>query len=540
MTTLEPHSRPGRSRPRDDADPLRVGVVGGGIAGVAAATVLAERGQRVHLLEREDFLGGRAGAWTDRLADGTPFEMERGFHAFFRQYHNLRALLRRVDPTLSLLEPLEDYPVLGPNGAVQSFSGLPRRTPWNVLELTRRTPTIGLRDLLRVDGLAALEMLRFDQDRTYPAFDETSAAAYLDSLAFPPAARQMLFDVFSHSFFNPEDEMSAAELLMQFHFYFVGNPEGLIFDVSRRPFSQAIWTPLRRYLEELGADVTTGTTVERVERAGAGWRVATAEGGLDADALVLALDVRGLRRLVAASPDLQDGAWSADVEALETTLPFAVLRLWLDRPTTPGRSAFVGTTGIGLLDNISLYHELEDESRAWAARTGGSVVELHAYGVPAGVDEAEVRADLVRGLHLLYPETRGARTLEERFLWRDDCPAFQRGSYARRPGVDTPFDGIRIAGDFVKLPLPSALMERAATSGFLAANGLLTARGLEPEPIESIPRRGLLAGLPLGRRLRAKAIGLVFSRVHATLQVTVSVRRSVRRSRFTFFSHSDL
>ena len=78
--------------------PLHAVVAGGGLAGVAAATVLAERGVSVVLAEREGFLGGRAGAWTDRLATGEPFEMERGFHAFFRRYYNLHALLRRTEP----------------------------------------------------------------------------------------------------------------------------------------------------------------------------------------------------------------------------------------------------------------------------------------------------------------------------------------------------------------------------------------------------------------------------------------------------------
>ena len=32
--------------------------------------------------------------------------MSRGFHAFFRQYYNLRALLRRVDPDLQSLVPV--------------------------------------------------------------------------------------------------------------------------------------------------------------------------------------------------------------------------------------------------------------------------------------------------------------------------------------------------------------------------------------------------------------------------------------------------
>jgi monoamine oxidase len=56
-------------------------IAGGGLAGVAAAVVLAERGVSVVLAERESFLGGRAGAWTDRLATGEAFEMERGFHS---------------------------------------------------------------------------------------------------------------------------------------------------------------------------------------------------------------------------------------------------------------------------------------------------------------------------------------------------------------------------------------------------------------------------------------------------------------------------
>lgn len=43
-------------------------VVGGGLAGVAAAVFLAERGVRTTLVEREPFLGGRVAAWTDHLA----------------------------------------------------------------------------------------------------------------------------------------------------------------------------------------------------------------------------------------------------------------------------------------------------------------------------------------------------------------------------------------------------------------------------------------------------------------------------------------
>ena len=481
--------------PRVEADRSAV-VVGGGIAGVAAATVLAERGVRVTLVEKEHFLGGRAGAWTDELSTGESFEMERGFHAFFRQYYNLQALLRRIDPELTFLEKLEDYPIHGPDGEEQSFQGLPSSTPANLITLTARSPALGLRDLMKVSALRALEMLTYDQARTYGRRDEMDAGEYLDSLRFPARARRLFFDVFAHSFFNPEREMSAGEPLMMFHFYFTGNPEGLVFDVSRKPFSQSIWTPFTEYLVDLGVTLRLECEARAVSRTEAGgWRVATEAGSIDGDGVVLALTVPPLQAVVDASPDLDDPQWRSSVAGLALTNPFVVWRLWLDRPTDPGRVPFIGTTGLGPLDNISLYHLFESESRAWHEKHGGAVVELHAYAVDPEVPEEELRAQLLEGLHVLYPETRGAEVLEERYLVRQDCPAFAPGSFASRPAVETPFEGLAIAGDFVKLPLPSALMERAAASGFLAANQLLAMDNVRSEPVFSVPQRGMLAGL---------------------------------------------
>ena len=285
-------------------------VVGGGIAGVAAAAVLAERGVGTTLLEREPALGGRAGAFPLHLATGETVQMERGFHAFFRQYYNLRSLLRRISPDLDLLVPLPDYPILGPGGAHQSFAGLPHRAPWNFIALTRRTPELTLPALRGVGLRAALAMLAFDQFHTYRRHDHRSATAYLDSLRFPAAARRMLFDVFAHSFFNPEPGMSAAELLMMFHFYFMGNPEGLVFDVVRAPFSTAIWHPMRRHLDALGANVRTGAAALGVRREGNRWVVQADTGRpVAGDAVVLALDVPGLHRLLPSTP-FDSGPWT--------------------------------------------------------------------------------------------------------------------------------------------------------------------------------------------------------------------------------------
>ena len=468
-------------------------VIGGGLAGIAAAVVLAERRMRVTLLESERYLGGRLGAWRDQLADGTPFQMERGFHAFFRQYYNLRDLLRRIDPELSFLQPAPDYPILTGDGGFESFAGLPDTPPFNVLVLTLRTKTLRFMDLMRVNKKAALEMLRFDHRRTFAVFDGQTSKAYLDSLRFPPIARQRLLHVFAHSCFNPQDDMSAAELLQMFHFYFTGNRDGLIFDIANRPFSRCVFEPLEQYLGGLGVNIRLGASARAIVRKGEAWSVATDGSAVDADAVVLAAHVPAVKSIVQASSGLDDAAWRAGIESLRATNPFAVWRLWLDRPAQPGRAPFAGTAGAGRLDNISLYHQFEDESREWAQRTGGSVVELHAYALPAALDEQELKRDLLAGLHAYLsrvprgPDARGSIPDAR------DCPSFYPGSYASRPTVATPWPGLVLAGDFVKLPIPSALMERAAASGFLAASTILNGYDVRPEPLWSVAPRGVLA-----------------------------------------------
>jgi isorenieratene synthase len=121
------------------------------------------------------------------------------------------------------------------------------------------------------------------------------------------------------------------------------------------------------------------------------------------------------------------------------------------------------------------------------------VVELHAYALRDPVDEQDLKADLRAGLHAIYPEFQSARVLEERFLLRSDCPSFFPGGYQRRPTVATPWPGLALAGDFVKLALPSALMERAVASGFLAASTVLSRYDVRPEPLWSVAPRGVLA-----------------------------------------------
>ena len=57
----------------------------------------------------------------------------------------------------------------------------------------------------------------------------------------------------------------------------------------------------------------------------------------------------------------------------------------LDGDVTPGRAQFTSIADPVVLDSVTLYHRFEAGARRWHERTGGSVVELHAYACPPGV-----------------------------------------------------------------------------------------------------------------------------------------------------------
>ena len=473
-------------------------VVGGGIAGLTAAVGLAERGVSVTIVEARDTLGGRVRSWpiglsgsASRDATGEGATMSRGFHAFFRQYYNLRSLLRRSDPGLERLMPVEDYPLRLADGPTDSFAGIPRTPPLSIAAFVAQSPSFPVSALRHVDIGAALGLLDVTFPATYSEYDGLSAADVLDRLRFPDEARHLALEVFARSFFADPREFSGGELVAMFHTYFTGSAEGLLFDVPRSSYDEALWAPLGRYLYGLGVTTLTGRTVTSLAEVDDGIRVMLDDDGtIDADAVVLATDRAPLQRLVAGAPWLGDDEWRSRVAALRIAPPFVVGRLWLDRPPRPGTPPFLGTSGFGPLDNVSFLDQMEDGAREWAQRTGGSVVELHAYAAPLDLDEAAMRDELLRQLRRVHPELSHATVVHDEWITSDDCPLAGTDAWAERPGVVTSDTRVVLAGDGIRCEHPVALMERAATTGWLAANALLTERGRPGHEVWTVPLRG--------------------------------------------------
>ena len=492
-------------------------VVGGGIAGLAAATILAERGVRVTLLEACEQLGGRVRAWPTEDADGRT--MSRGFHAFFRQYYTLRALLRRSDPGLDHLVPVPDYPLRRGDGLTDSFAALPPTPPLSLAAFVVRSPTFPLSALPTVHLPSALELVSVSYPESHERYDGESAQAFLDRLRFPEGARHLALEVFARSFFAHPTDFGAGELVGMFHTYFAGSAEGLLFDVPDDDYDTALWAPLGRYLAGLGVDVRTGTRAESLARDEDGvWRVRTMAGDVTGDAVVVATDPRVTRELLTPLADEPGDAlgapgderqdWHRRVAAGRNAPPFAVLRLWLDGHVAPEREAFLGTSGYDLLDNVTVLERFEQGAADWAGEHGGSVVELHGYAVdpqrdpdlagdgPCGLDTARVRERLLDALHAVYPETRGLSAVHEELLVEDDCGLVGTGPWRDRLTVDTPYPGLALAGDGLRVDWPIALMERAAVTGVLAANHLLQGWGVRGEDVWTVPLQGVLRRRP--------------------------------------------
>ncbi|MGD1909070.1 MAG: FAD-dependent oxidoreductase, partial [Leptolyngbyaceae cyanobacterium] len=215
---------------------------------------------------------------------------------------------------------------------------------------------------------------------------------------------------------------------------------------------------------------------------------------LEADYYVLAADIPGIKHLFSLSEGDVESQTASQVNKLQVADPFAVARFWFDRDFDWEHSLFASLSGYRLTDSITLYHRIQEDYIAWAERTGGSVVELHAYCYKEKEfpTQEAVLATFESELYEVVPELREATMLHKQLVNQKNFAGFPPGSFSDRPSTTTATSNLMFAGDWVKMPFPCGLMERAISSGLLAANSILKQEGAQRRLLYSVNPEGIL------------------------------------------------
>lgn len=218
------------------------------------------------------------------------------------------------------------------------------------------------------------------------------------------------------------------------------------------------------------------------------------EHSLSADYFVFATDVPGVKHLFSLAEGEINQKQVQNIQNLAVADPFAVARFWFDRDFEWEHSHFASLSGYHLIDSICLYHRIQEEYIAWHEKTGGSVVELHAYcySETEFPDQDTLLNTFEQELYDLVPTLAGATMLHRELVNQKNFSGYPPGSYENRPTTETEMVNLFFAGDWVKMPFPCGLMERAISSGFLAANAILDQHGLYQRQLLSVKPQGIL------------------------------------------------
>ncbi|MDJ0843917.1 FAD-dependent oxidoreductase [Crocosphaera sp.] len=202
---------------------------------------------------------------------------------------------------------------------------------------------------------------------------------------------------------------------------------------------------------------------------------------LQTDYYVIATNVPGIQDLWTKIDGNNSESLTQKIEELAVADPFAVARFWFDEDFEWKHSNFTSLSGYKLIDSIALYHRLQTQFIEWSKSTGGSVVELHAYCYKEKDFPTQdiLLQTFEQELYKIVPQLSQANVLHRELVNQKNFSGYPPNSYQNRPETVTEIDNLFLAGDWVKMPFPCGLMERAVSSGLLAANAILEKEGLQ-------------------------------------------------------------
>lgn len=462
-------------------------VIGGGIAGLSAALELAERGYAVVVREADSVLGGRLATRDLDPGLGRTFRVEHGLHMWFDNYRTFADIRHRLGVN-DMFRPYDQVDFVFRNYLPERLESTPKLFPFNLAGIVDRSPNLDWPDVFGSLGIFG-DLLGFTMNNLYERLDDVTFLQWIERNRVSPAFRDVVFLPAAHVTLNRVTDLSAAEMLLFQHLYFTSQPFAFDRDVTTTDHATAVIDPWAARLRSLGVDVRTSAPVPGL-RFESGRAVGVVDEVDRYDWVVLATDVGGIQRVLRGS--LADAASAPALAGLRDVVgpmavapPYRILRVWFDRPLSPGRPDVIETPQHDPVALICLFHQIEDESRAWAEDTGGSVVEFHLYSLDgdlATVDDDAVWPAIRPTVLEVVPELADAQVLGSTIGNYENFTSFATGQGRLRPDhTGAQIEGLSnvlLAGDWIDCAVPSALMERSVLTGRLAANECLLTDGV--------------------------------------------------------------
>lgn len=450
----------------------RVVVIGGGLAGLAAAVALSARGRPVTVLESRPRLGGRASSFVDQA---TGEVVDNCQHVTMGCCVNFQHFCQTIGIWSNFRRENTLY-FVGPDGRIDRFSQGVLPAP---LHLTGAFA--GLRYLTLGEKWALAQGLRaLAGTRTFPPGE--TFAAWLQRHRQPPRVITRFWEVVLISALSETlDRIDPAYARKVFVDGFLANRDGWLVDVPTAPLDDLYGAPLQTWLENHGSEVRLQTGVAELmvdESTNQVSGVRLRDGSvLTASEYVLAVPWHRLADLL--PPACRQHPTFAQLPAIETS-PITSVHLWFDRPITDLPHA-------ALVDRLSQWMFNRTQLTGRPPQPGYNYqIVISASRALSGSPAATILQRVLEELATIWPTVQAAKLVHHRVVTEHHAVfSVQPGAEALRPLQQSPLSNLQLAGDWTRTGWP-ATMEGAVRSGYLAAENILAHSG-DTNPVLQSP-----------------------------------------------------
>jgi zeta-carotene desaturase len=425
-------------------------VIGGGFAGLSAATALAERGVSVLVLEARTSLGGRATAFTD---PATGQRVDNGQHVLTGAYRETFRFLRRLGMGAGVrLQPGLSVDIIDRAGRASRLACPPVPAPLHLLIGAMRWNAIGWKDV------RALARMRRGGGVAPPS---ATVRTWLEEQGQSPRLIELLWEPLAVAALNQSiDEAAASMFRAVLTRTFTRDRRDSALGLLLRRLDELYAVPSKALIERLGGEVRLNAPA-RVSAHPVLGPVRVKDEMFHPRALICATAWYSLPALFEGRP----AALAGVIEAAESTRasPIVTVNLWLDRPVTS--SPFVGLPGRTM--------QWVFDARALLGESS-SYLSLVSSGAEAIVGRSNQEIiDLALGeLAAAIPRAREA-VLRRAVVVREKRATFSVApGQPPRPPTATAVPGLFLAGDWIDTGLP-ATIEGAVVSGHRAADAAM-------------------------------------------------------------------